>query len=187
MEALQQYISEFVSFSEEEWNRLSSRFRQIDLGKGEVFCQQGHICNWMAFIEQGLVRSYYCIKNQEITRFILSEGVFVTALASFVQQKPSREIIHAIEPTRLWAISYEDLQQLYLQIPRLERLGRKIMEHSQILLEQRVLALLSFTAEERYKLLMREYPQIVQRVPLHYIASLLGMKPETLSRVRRKI
>ncbi|MEM7367525.1 MAG: Crp/Fnr family transcriptional regulator [Bacteroidota bacterium] len=187
MEALQKYIEQFVVFSEEEWDQLSRRFRLIRLKRGDFFCQQGEVCNWMGFIEQGVVRSYYCLNNQEITRFILCEGVFVTALASFVQQKPSRETIHAIEPTRLWTIGHQDLEQLYLLLPKLERLGRKIMEQSQILLEQRVLALLSFTAEERYRLLMREYPQILQRVPLHYIASLLGMKPETLSRVRRKI
>ena len=176
----------FVDFPADELSDILSHFELMSLCKGEYLCQQGQICNYIGFIQSGIIRSYYHVKQQEITRFILTEGVFVTAFASFISRKPSREYIHAIENTSLWAIHHQDLQHLYEQYPRMQKLGRLVTEYSHILLEQRVLALLSYSAEERYSVLLREQPELVKRVPLIYIASLLGIKPETLSRIRRR-
>ncbi|WNJ16857.1 Crp/Fnr family transcriptional regulator [Pontibacter sp. G13] len=187
MNPLATYIRSFVDFPDDELEEVLAHFQPRTLPKGAYLCRQGQVCGEISFIQRGFLRSFYLIHDQDVTRFILTKGVFATALTSFVTQTPSSENLQAITNTELWTISHRDLYRLYDRFPRMERLGRLAIERSHILLEERVLTLLSLTAEERYRNLSDERPELLQEVPLHYIASLLGVKPETLSRIRKKL
>jgi CRP-like cAMP-binding protein len=110
----------------------------------------------------------------------------VTSFFSFITRKPCIENIQLIEDSTLWAISYDDLQNLYDEYPDIERLGRIMNERYYVMLEERFVSNHFKEAKERYENLMNNAPHILQRVPLGYVASYLGITQETLSRIRGK-
>lgn len=190
---------------EEYFNRLKFYINQVtyipdgvfDAGKSYFYFKQyrrneylhksQNVCNEIAFILDGGVRSFYNMDGTEITRFVILKNNFVTALSSYISREVNPENIQAIMTTKALVIKKENLDKLYDQYHEWERLGRKAIEHSHLQLEKRVLALISMTAEERYKTLSIEQPELLKYVPLQYIASILGIKPETLSRIRKKL
>lgn len=181
------YIRQFIHLPRAAWEEAKSLACELHLRKGSFFYQQGKICNHVAFINKGILRSFYLIEGEELTRFVSLQNSIITAFASFVQQIPSQENIQAISDCHLFTLETKDLSYLYDKYPSWEKLGRLILEHHHLRMEKRMLSLLAFTAEQRYKALCREQPDIVQKVPLQYIASILGVKPETLSRIRKKM
>jgi len=161
-------------------------FRPRYIAKGEFLLTAGEVCGEVAFIKSGVMRSFYNLKGKEVTRFVLMKNNFVTALASFISRKPSSENLQAIKDTELYVISYDDIQKLYEEYPKWQELGRLVIEKSHLQLERRVFELISMTASERYRSITEDQPGIVDNVPLQYIASIIGVKPETLSRIRKK-
>ncbi|RMG31793.1 MAG: Crp/Fnr family transcriptional regulator [Bacteroidetes bacterium] len=184
---LRQYVSKYVHIEPAVFEEASRYFKPRFLKKGEYLYREGGICHKLAFVLRGLIRSFYHIEGEEVTRFIVWENFFVTAFSSFISRKSSNENIQAIEDSHVLVICYEDLQHLYRKHPSWQELGRRLVEESHLRLEQRVLSLLTHTAEQRYRALAITQPELLRRVPLQYIASLLGIKPETLSRIRRKV
>lgn len=172
--------------SEEEIDAARPLFRYRFLPRGSYFLQRGEVCTEIAFIEEGLLRAWYLVDGKEITRTVDHEGEFCTAIASFIRQEPSKQAIEALVDTKVWCISHADLESLYQRFSGWQILGRKIFEQLYINLEKRVITLLSTNARERYLRLLQEEPEIVQQVPLKYVASILGVKPETLSRIRKQ-
>lgn len=187
MDRLKKYILGFVKFSEEEFSEILPYFYHQQLKKGEYFYREGEICNRISFILSGMIRSFYHINEEEITRYVLLKEGFVTALSSFTARQPTKENLQALTQMDLLTIDHADLQYLYGKFPKMQELGRLIIEYSHRLLEERVVVLLSLSAEERYEALSDKRPELLQNVPLRYIASLLGIKPETLSRIRKKL
>jgi len=162
-------------------------FKPRSVAKGEFICNAGEVCKEVAFIESGLMRSFYNLKGKEVTRFVLMKNNFITALSSFISQKPSSENLQAIKDTELYVISYDDIQRLYSEYPKWQELGRLVIEKSHLQLERRVFELISMTASDRYRSIAKDQPGIIDNVPLQYIASIIGVKPETLSRIRKKV
>ncbi len=175
-----------VPLSEIEIEAASRCFHYCYLPKGTQWLARGQICRQIAFIEKGLLRAWYMCQGKEITRTVDHEGEFCTAIASFVLQQPSEQAIEALVNTHLWCISYEDLNNLYKCFPKWQELGRKVFELLYINLEKRLITLLSTNARERYIQLLQNEPELIQQVPLKHIASILGVKPETLSRIRHQ-
>ncbi len=172
--------------SEMEIEAARPLFKYRFLPRGSYFLQRGEVCTEIAFIEDGLLRAWYLVGNREITRTVDHEGEFCTAIASFIRQEPSEQTIQALVDTRVWCISHADLESLYQRFSGWQKLGRKFFEQLYINLEKRVITLLSTNARQRYLQLLQEEPEIVQQVPLKYLASILGVKPETLSRIRKQ-
>lgn len=141
----------------------------------------------MYFLEKGCVRGYYNLDGKEVTYWFGFEHSFVTSFYSFISRKPAFENIQLIEDCTVLAISYDDLQKLYDKYPEIERLVRIINENYYVRLEERFVAAQFKTAKERYAGLLDFSPHILQRMPLGYIASYLGISQETLSRIRGKI
>ena len=187
MEQFRAYIQEFVHFPDEEFEDIQQHFKEEILLKRRFFHQAGEVCNRVAYIREGALRSYYKLDMTEFTRFVLMRGQFATALTSFVTQKPARENIQALTDCRLYTLDYETNEMLYAKYPKWQELGRKLIAYYHQKLEERVFRLLTQSAEERYRALTEEQPELLQEVPLQYIASILGVTRETLSRIRRKI
>ncbi|MEM6262440.1 MAG: Crp/Fnr family transcriptional regulator [Bacteroidota bacterium] len=186
-QSLYDHLNRFMPIAADELEQAMPYFESRELEKGEYLVKAGQVCREIAFIAEGMVRSYYEINGKEVTRFVLLRHRFVTALASCTSGQPSREYIQAIAPCRLLVIPYPKLLELYDRFPNWNRLGRLVVEQSHVELEERMLSLLSLNAEERYQVLSLEQPELLRNVPLQYIASILGIKPETLSRIRRKL
>ncbi|MEE4198362.1 MAG: Crp/Fnr family transcriptional regulator [Bacteroidales bacterium] len=181
------FIKQYVDFEEPEIQAMKNRVQWLYLKKNEVFINQGDIARTIAFTNKGYLRVYYLHDGEEITRDITPLHSFATALPSFISQKPSWETICAITDCELITIRKEDLEYLYSTYPRWERFGRRIMEEMFVESQRRIYAFITETAEVRYKKLLKHYPDMIREVPLTYIAGFLGIKLQSLSRLRKSM
>lgn len=186
MESLFEHIRQYCRLSNDSLNDLGASLQKVELSKGSLLITAGKICSHVYFLEKGCLRGFYNLDGKEITYWFAFESNFVTSFFSFITRKPCVENIQLIEDCTLWAVSYDDLQRLYDQHPGIERLGRIMHERYYVMLEERFVSNHFKEARERYENLMTNAPHILQRVPLGYIASYLGITQETLSRIRSK-
>jgi CRP-like cAMP-binding protein len=133
------------------------------------------------------LRGYYFVEGKEIRNWFAQETEFATCFYSFIANKPSYEIIQALEDCKLVQLKYSALQAIYAKYKETERVGRIITENYYIKLEERLLNLQFKTAKERYQKLSTTKSNLLQRVSLGQIASYLGITQETLSRIRSEI
>jgi CRP-like cAMP-binding protein len=157
-----------------------------DYPAGKYILKAGQVCDRACMVASGLLRSFYIREDKEITSRLMDEGYIATSWISFYTQKPGNEYIQALEDTVILSISYTDIQRLYIEFPEFNTIGRKQVEYSFLLAEQRTQMLRKHTAEEKYQYFLDNHPTLMQRVPLRQIATYLGMDEATLSRVRGK-
>ncbi len=181
------FINQFVDFKEEELIAMQNKIEIVQLKKNDIFIKEGEIADRIAFTNKGHLKVYYYHEGEEITRDITPLHSFATALPSFVSQTPSFEIISAITDCELITISKSDLEYLYSNFPKWERLGRKITEKMFVESQRRIYSFITETAETRYKKLLKQYPDMIHDVPLKYIADFLGIKLQSLSRLRKSL
>lgn len=152
--------------------------------KDHFLLREQGVCDYIFFIRKGAARIYYHKKGKEITEWFAMDEEFCFSIVSFFERQPSRLIIQALEPSEVMGIHYNDLNRLAAAHHEIETLYRKMLAASLILSQHRMDSIQFETAQQRYESLLRNYPQLVQRVPLTYIASFLGITLETLSRIR---
>ena len=141
----------------------------------------------MYFITKGIVRFYIPREESDLTFGFLFENEFVTGYDSLLTQTPSEYQIETLTDTILWKISHKDLEEVYERTGSGNIIGRKMAEKMFLIKSKRELSLLSKTAEKRYLDLFAERPKLLQQIPLKYIASYIGVTPQALSRIRRRI
>jgi len=152
--------------------------------KKTIILKEGEVCHRLYFIEKGFVRAFYRRNNQEITSWFMTENQMIISVNSFFSQKPGYENIEVLEDTTLISITYNDLQRLYYEFPEFNYVGRVLTEYYYSLSEERLFGMRMQSTQEKYEMLLKNHSEIFKRAPLKYIASYLGMKPETLSRLR---
>jgi CRP-like cAMP-binding protein len=181
-------ISEVVSLTEEELEVCKSHFQPKKLRKKQYLLQEGDTCRYTVFVEKGLLRSYTVDDkgSEHILQFAM-EGWWMADLYSFLTNEPSPYHMDAIEDSELLMIDKGSWDTLLEHVPALERYFRILIQNNLIATQRRLMGALSETAEEKYIKLMRIYPECIQRVPQHMIASYLGMTRETLSRTRSQM
>lgn len=187
-EQLYNSIHKEVSLSEDEWEQCKNSFRPRQMLKRQFLLQEGDTCREITFIEQGALYSYSTDHkgNQHVMQFGF-EGWWIADLHSFFTQTPSTLNIELLEDSTLLLIDRKHHNQLLQEIPAYERYHRIIIQNAYVALQHRVENALGLTAEEKYARLIEHSPEFMNRVPLHLVASYLGMSPETLSRVRRQM
>lgn len=152
--------------------------------KGERILDEGDVCRSMLYLEKGLTRQFYFKYDKDLTEHIAYEGGVVICLESYLKEEPTRLMIEALEPTISWDIPKDKIEQLALKDAEIGVWYRKLFEASLIESQVKADTLRFEPAHERYNKLLQLHPEILKRAPLVYIASLLQMTPETLSRVR---
>jgi CRP-like cAMP-binding protein len=157
------------------------------LNKGELLVTAGNTCSHVYLIRKGILRSFVKEGAKEITTWISGEQELVTCITSFGLQQPARENIQALEDCELCALSFEDLQYLYDHFPEANIVGRKILERYYRDAEERAFIARLMEATSKYKHFIVTKSDLLNRVPLKFIASYLGMTLETLSRIRSKL
>lgn len=183
-EMAKQIAGQYARLSKEGILTLEQIIEPMKVPKGEVFLKEGETARWMFYVEKGMVRQFYYKNERDLTEHISYENNMVICLESYLRQEPTRLLAETLEPTILWRIGYDDINRLSEESREIGLLYRKIFEWS-LLVSQRKADILRFeTAAGRYKRFFALHPEIVKRAPLIYIANLLQMTPETLSRVR---
>ncbi|WNJ18768.1 Crp/Fnr family transcriptional regulator [Pontibacter sp. G13] len=185
--SLKSCVSQFVRFPETDWQEIESRFRAVHLAKSEFLIQAGAPCRVMAFIERGFLRMYNLVDGKEITLWIGQGGSFITSLSSFVFETENHWTIQAVTDCELRVISREDHFRLLDQFPKWLAFDNHLLARSFALLEQSMFAHLHTTALQRLNTLMDSHPGIFLHVPHQHIATMIGVTPETLSRLRRQL
>jgi len=180
-------IQRYVQLTEGDFGQIVKKLKTVSLKRREILVPIGDVCKHVYFIESGLLRYYQIVDGEEVTGQFFFEGSWYTDLESFLTEKPSRQCAQGIEETKLLALSRKDLYQLFEEIPKFERFGRLMAENSFIGLRKKMDRLSLFTAEEAYLDLIKTRPKVIERVPQHYIASFLGIKPQSLSRIRKRL
>lgn len=181
-------IDSIVSLTDEELSIFCDSFEVKTLNKNDFFLEVGQICNYIGFVNQGVLIYFKSMDNgNEITTDFAFEGDWVTINQSRLNNTPSSINIKAIEDSELLVIKQQDLSDLYTRIPKTERLGRVLMEQAYLEIVQQSVDLQVFTAAERYENLLRKFPEIFQKVQLYHIANYLGIAPKSLSRIRKEI
>lgn len=166
---------------------VSSFFHQETLSKGDFFLKTSKQCERLSFIRAGMLRIFVDTDGKEVTQWISTPGYFVTDLSSFVFETPARWNIQALTDCEIYTISRKDYKQLGAILPSWHMLEKRFITKCFILLENRIFNHLSLSAEERYVAFFNENKMLFNQVPLQYIASMLGMTPETFSRIRKKL
>lgn len=181
-------FNEKVPLSSEEEIFICRYLSPKKLRRKQYLLQEGDVCRHMAFVEKGLLKSYSIDEKgtESIIQFAL-EGWTISDLYSFLTGEPATYAIEAIEDVELVLISKNAHEELLKKMPKYETYFRSQITNAYIALQKRLSSTMGLPLEERYKMFLTNYPQIAQRVPQHMIASYLGLTPETLSRVRRKI
>ena len=157
---------------------------------GDIIVKAGEVNDRLYFIEKGMVRSYYSIEENgtktEVTSWFVGEFGFIHVPHSFIPQVPSVETIEMLEDTEMISITHKGLQELYDMVPEANYIGRILTEMYLVMYDERVRFLRMMSAQKRNEVFQAMFPDIYDRAPKKYIASFLGLSPETLSRVRKK-
>jgi len=184
---LEHYIKSYFGVVQlDELKTISSLFELTTIKKGDYFLKTGSQSNNMSFIQSGLMRVFSLTEDKEITQWISTKGYFVVDLSSFVFESPARWSIQALVDTDIYTISRIDYNKIGTLIPKWNQLEKLFIVRCFTMLEDRVFSHLSMSAEERYNLFFENNKELFNQVPLQFIASMLGMTPETFSRIRKK-
>lgn len=184
---IEQYIRSLVDFSDQEIETVLSKSKLIEVEKKTVLVGSGDICKEVYFVLKGCIR-LYCIKDgEDISECFFTEGIFASVHDSFISQKKARSFLETVEDCFLLSLSYDDLQLLYQEIPKMNELVRKAIEERFVYMQELFTSYILDTPEERYLKLIQYRPDIINRIPQHQIATFLGITPVSLSRIRNRL
>jgi len=188
IQKIKKSIDPIVSLSDTELQTFCNAFESKRINKNDFFLKEGQVCDFVGFINFGVL--VYLKTNDsgdEITTDFAFEGDWVNNNQSRLTNTSSTINIRAIEDTELFVIKQKDLKKLYIQIPKIERLGRILMEQAYLKIVEQTIELQVLSARERYENLMIKHPEIFQKVQLYHIANYLGIAPKSLSRIRKEL
>jgi CRP-like cAMP-binding protein len=187
MTELEKYITSYFGHVEtDELETIGSLFKLSTIKKGDYFLKSGKPANQLSFVQSGLFRIFAATADKEVTQWISTKGYFVTDLSGFIFEKPARWNIQALTDAVLFTISRADYTRIAELVPRWQEFEKLFITRCFTTLEDRIFTHLSMTAEERYSFFFENNKELFNQVPLQYIASMLGMTPETFSRIRKK-
>ena len=187
-ELLLRNISQKITLTSQEEEKLKTFFIPKKLRKRQYLLQEGEVCQYAAFVEKGVLRSYTVDKkgNEHIMQFAM-EDWWIADLYSFYSGEPSAYMIDALEDATLLLIRKDRYEEMLQAIPAMERYFRLLLQNNLIAMQRRLNDKLSLSAEDLYLTLIQSCDSIPQRIPQHMIASFLGITRETLSRVRKQL
>lgn len=184
---LRNFISRILDVTEEEWRFHRDLLTRRFLLKGEYLARTGEVCSYVSFVTKGSFRAYWEVDGAEVSKNFFFENEYASEYESFLTRQPATFDIRAMEDSEVVEMNYENVQKLYQQFPVWQKYGRLIAENLFIEVARRGQDLLKKTPEELYLDLLEKRPHIIDRVPQHHIASYLGVQPESLSRIRKRL
>ncbi len=187
-QALIDHFQQYFPFKEEEKKLIESKVTLHKIKRRQMILQEGFVCKHYSFVVKGCFKMYGIDdKGYEHNIQFAAEGDWIADIGSFHSKKYSKLFIEAIEPSEIIQIEQQDLYFLHINIPKLDRIFKVIVENKFIELQNRVLLNISSTAELRYLSFLEQYPNLASRLPNTQIASYLGITPEFLSKIRKDL
>lgn len=180
-------IQSLIRISDQEKEIISTLFKEKTYKKGDFFLAEGQICKQVGFLTKGLMRYYINHDGEEKTYAFSQEDEYICNYESFLPQKPSSKIIQALEDSDVLVISHSDLQRLYANVREGERYGRIAVEAVFLQMLKDINSFYTETPEVRYEGFINNHPDLQQRISQYHIASFVGVKPQSLSRIRKRI
>ncbi len=185
---LKAYYKQIIpSLTEEMWVKMQECAIVQEYKKGELYISPGEQENHVTFISKGGFRYYSVVDEKEVVCEFVFENNYLSEYESFLRRTPAKIFIQALEDSTVVKFHHQHVQECYNNYPLIERFGRLIAEKFLIDAIDRMNSLLSSSPEERYNKLAEEKPELLQRVPQYMIASFIGVTPEALSRIRRRL
>lgn len=186
METLKLFLKS-QGFTEPDASLIANKFVLKHYKKGEFFVEEGKTSKHLGFIEKGFLQYFIYLNGEEKTTYSIGENNFVASLVSFLKGVPSRENIRAITDSSIWMIDKISLKELCATLPSFNAYYTGILEWQICCIEESRLDGIILTAQERYNKMMQKEPALIQKIPLQYLASILGVTPRHLSRIRNKV
>lgn len=186
MDSLKQFIESYTALPSNDWETISQCFEHRLVGKDEILLEEGKICRHLYFIENGLLRYFITKDGNDITKFFTEAPYCFTSQVSFTSQQPAKENIQAIEESIIWQTTLAQANSL-LELKSWNTFIRKLIQEVQSFTENMLQQMQTETAEIRYEIMLTNNPQLLQRIPLKYLASYFGIAPQSLSRIRKKL
>ncbi|MDP5171088.1 MAG: Crp/Fnr family transcriptional regulator [Bacteroidia bacterium] len=180
------FIEKYSSLSPVEWEEISVCLEREEINSGNLILEEGKVCRHLYFLESGLLRFFINRGGEEVTKFFTEAPYLCTSQQSFSENLPAKESIEALEDSVIWRITAEDTFRL-LTLPGWNLFIRKLTLEVQKFTEEILEEIQTTTAEQRYRILLEQQSSLVRRVPLKYLASYLGIAPQSLSRIRKKM
>ncbi len=189
MQQIKAYLDQLATISDSDWNFFTSKLQRRVIPKKSIFLKINTVENHISFIESGVVRLFIPKENpaKEITFGFSFKNQFISAYDSFLTQTPSAYQLQALIETTILSITYDDLQEVYKHTQIGNFIGRLTAERLFLIKSKREQNLLNLTAEERYKILFKERPELIKIIPLKYISSYIGVTAQALSRIRKRL
>lgn len=186
LELLKKKISEIISLNKEDIELIETFFKPMKIEKNVLLMEPGKTVRYAFFVNSGYIRYYKVADSgEELTIHLYAQNNFAASLNSFFSGLPSDEFMQTLTDCELLAISKDDLERLYSTNQKWQYFGRKLMEIFLIEKEQRIIDQISLTGQQKYLKLQKTSPEIIQNVQVKYIASFLGLQPESLSRIKK--
>jgi len=187
IQSLLDSIQNLITLSTTEKDIVVSLFEEKKYKKGDFFLEEGKICKHVGFVTKGLLQYYINHDGEDKTYEFAQENSFICNYESFIPQTPSTKNIQALEDCEIFQISYNNLQLFYKSISQAERFGRLVIEQVFIQILQDLSSFYTDTPELRYEKILKKHPDLLQRMSQYHIASYVGVKPQSLSRIRKRI
>ena len=186
MEQLAAYFAPY-GFSPTELAAIAGSFEKKTFQKGDYFVEEGKTSRHFGFVETGLFQYFFNYDGTERTTYVVGENGFVASIVSFFKQAPARENIRALTDGVIWLLSKDKLAALRHDIPAFREFYIGLLEWQIGCIDDTRFDLLTLSAEERYQKMLDDEPHLLQQIPLQYLASILGVTPRHLSRIRKNI
>lgn len=186
MEKLKNYF-ESIGFVGEDLERILQAFISMQFKKNDHVVEFGKVAKYIGFVESGIFQYYVLVDGEERTTYLNIENTFMASVLSFVKQSPAQENIRALTDGKLSLISRPNLKQLVAEMPRFKDFYIALLEHTVCGIDASRHDLIVLSGEERYAKMLHEEPHLLQQIPLQYLASMLGVTPRHLSRIRKNI
>ncbi|MCW4467706.1 Crp/Fnr family transcriptional regulator [Flavobacterium sp. MFBS3-15] len=186
-EALKAFTTQFAPLSDEDFNRYADLFRLVNVRRLDHLFREGDNVNKLYYVNTGVLRGYYLKEGVEHTCNFFFSPYMMTDLFSVRDNVPTLMNVQAIKDSECYEVDFAEIEELAFQNPDLLKVFFKMYEHLFRLSIKRQISFIYDTPTERYVNLFKERPNVIAEIPQHYIASFLGIQPETLSRIRKRI
>lgn len=181
------FLQNIAGLTKDEAELFVSNGRSKIALKKEIIFYADHAFNKLLYITNGLLRAFRLIEGEDFTYFFFTANEFAVDYQSYLTDTPSPLFFEAIEETAYQEFSKETIYKMYDRIPKLEKLGRMMAETAYLSAAERLKGFQTDDLETRYLALLKKKPQLFLNIPQHYIASYLGVKPQSLSRIKAKV